>query len=124
MRTNTAPISREALLAEANNIIRQHEDYLHGMIATDVEQKSGVLVFRGEYFWMPMDCPPPKPPRYLICLNIWPIGFRKNTTWSIEKKTGHLAPLIHAIATVTAAAFHHAATSATASDRRFPPRCR
>ena len=39
MRTNTAPISREALLAEANNIIRQHEDYLHGMIATDVEQK-------------------------------------------------------------------------------------
>lgn len=40
MRTNTAPISREALLAEANNIIRQHEDYLHGMIATDVEQKA------------------------------------------------------------------------------------
>lgn len=39
MRTNTAPIGREALLAEANNIIRQHEDYLHGMIATDVEQK-------------------------------------------------------------------------------------
>ncbi|WP_249744312.1 DUF2498 family protein, partial [Serratia marcescens] len=50
MRTNTAPIGREALLAEANNIIRQHEDYLHGMIATDVEQKNGVLVFRGEYF--------------------------------------------------------------------------
>ena len=51
MRTNTAPIGREALLAEANNIIRQHEDYLHGMIATDVEQKNGVLVFRGEYFF-------------------------------------------------------------------------
>ena len=50
MRTNTAPIGREALLAEANNIIRQHEDYLHGMIATDVEKKNGVLVFRGEYF--------------------------------------------------------------------------
>ena len=123
MRTNTAPISREALLAEANNIIRQHEDYLHGMIATDVEQKSGVLVFRGEYFWMRMDCPPPKPPRYLICLNIWPICFRKNTTGRLRKKRG-TAPLIHAIATVTAAAFHHAATSATASDRRFPPRCR
>ncbi|MFZ1873102.1 YciN family protein [Serratia sp. D1N4] len=50
MRATTQPIEREALLAEANNIIRQHEDYLHGMVATDVEQKSNVLVFRGEFF--------------------------------------------------------------------------
>ncbi|MFI8416998.1 YciN family protein [Serratia sp. NPDC078593] len=50
MRSNTSPITRQALLEEANNIIRQHDDYLHGMIATDVEQKSGVLVFRGEFF--------------------------------------------------------------------------
>ncbi|CAI0722871.1 YciN family protein [Serratia ficaria] len=50
MRTNTSPITCEALLAEANNLIRQHEDYLHGMLATDVEQKGSVLVFRGEFF--------------------------------------------------------------------------
>ncbi|EEP97433.1 hypothetical protein yaldo0001_17300 [Yersinia aldovae ATCC 35236] len=37
-------------MAEANNIIRQHEDYLHGMLATEVEQKGPVLVFRGEFF--------------------------------------------------------------------------
>lgn len=44
------PISREALLQEANKLIQNHEDYLHGMIANAVEQKNGVLVFRGEYF--------------------------------------------------------------------------
>jgi hypothetical protein len=50
MRANTLPIDRETLLQEANNLIRQHDDYLHGMIATDVEQKGSVLVFRGEFF--------------------------------------------------------------------------
>ncbi|MCI4186738.1 YciN family protein [Dickeya dianthicola] len=44
------PIGREALLLEANTLIKSHEDYLHGMVANAVEQKSGVLVFRGEYF--------------------------------------------------------------------------
>ncbi|CAI0779898.1 YciN family protein [Serratia entomophila] len=60
MRTNTSPIAREALLAEANNIIRQHEDYLHGMVATDVEQKGSVLVFRGEFFLDPDGLPTTK----------------------------------------------------------------
>ncbi|CAI0693496.1 Protein of uncharacterised function (DUF2498) [Serratia entomophila] len=60
MRTNTLPIAREALLAEANNIIRQHEDYLHGMVATDVEQKGSVLVFRGEFFLDPDGLPTTK----------------------------------------------------------------
>lgn len=50
MRINTTPIGREALLQEANNIIQQHDDYLQGMVANDVEQKGSVLVFRGEYF--------------------------------------------------------------------------
>lgn len=60
MRNNTSPITRQALLEEANNIIRQHDDYLHGMIATDVEQKSGVLVFRGEFFLDPEGLPTAK----------------------------------------------------------------
>ncbi|MDW5498442.1 YciN family protein [Pseudomonas lundensis] len=50
MRTDTSPIARETLLEEANNLIRQHDDYLQGMVATDVEQKGSVLVFRGEFF--------------------------------------------------------------------------
>ncbi|CNE57828.1 YciN family protein [Yersinia nurmii] len=50
MHGETTPIQRQALLAEANEIIQQHEDYLHGMVATEVEQKGPVLVFRGEFF--------------------------------------------------------------------------
>lgn len=36
----TTPIKREALLAEANQIIKEHEDYMQGMEATEVEQKA------------------------------------------------------------------------------------
>ena len=50
MRAKTQPIDRETLLAHANKIIREHEDYLAGMEATHVEQKNGVLVFQGNYF--------------------------------------------------------------------------
>lgn len=46
----TTPIKREALLVEANQIIKEHEDYMQGMEATEVEQKGDVLVFRGEFF--------------------------------------------------------------------------
>lgn len=60
MRNNTQPIERTALLTEANNIIRQHEDYMHGMVATDVEQKGSVLVFRGEFFLDPEGLPTAK----------------------------------------------------------------
>ncbi|MDT3608104.1 YciN family protein [Cronobacter dublinensis] len=50
MQNITQPIDRDFLLAQANKMIREHEDYIVGMEATDVEQKNGVLVFRGEYF--------------------------------------------------------------------------
>jgi hypothetical protein len=50
MQEMTQPIDRATLLAQANKMIREHEDYIAGMVATDVEQKNGVLVFRGEYF--------------------------------------------------------------------------
>lgn len=50
MYTKTSAISSEALLIEANNVIRQHEAYLQGMVATSVEQKGGVLVFGGDFF--------------------------------------------------------------------------
>lgn len=71
MHVNTTPIERSKLLAEANEIIRQHEDYLHGMHATDVEQKGPVLVFRGNISLMLRAYQQRKQPLYLICSNIW-----------------------------------------------------
>lgn len=50
MFSETTPMTREQLLAEANQLIRSHEDYMQGMLAHDVEQKGNVLVFRGEFF--------------------------------------------------------------------------
>ncbi|EIA1555404.1 YciN family protein [Vibrio parahaemolyticus] len=38
------------LLLIANQIIQEHDDYIDGMRATSVEEKDGVLVFKGEYF--------------------------------------------------------------------------
>lgn len=46
----TQPIDRDSLLSEANRIIREHEDFIHGMAVTSVEQKNGVLIFKGDYF--------------------------------------------------------------------------
>lgn len=50
MLKNTLPIDRQTLLVEANQIIKNHEDFIHGMAVNDVEQKGRVLVFRGEFF--------------------------------------------------------------------------
>lgn len=46
----TQSIDSASLLAEANKIIREHEDFIHGMAVTSVEQKNDVLIFKGEYF--------------------------------------------------------------------------
>ncbi|SFN54982.1 YciN family protein [Xenorhabdus japonica] len=50
MQTKTIPIKREQLLKKANEIIKTHDDFIQGMCAESVEQKGGILVFRGEYF--------------------------------------------------------------------------
>ncbi|PSN08282.1 YciN family protein [Siccibacter turicensis] len=60
MHESTQPIDRDTLLIEANNLIRGHEDYLSGMVATSVTQKNGVLVFGGEYFLDEQGLPTPK----------------------------------------------------------------
>ena len=44
-------IQRQALLSIANQMIRDHEDYLPGIQADEVEQKGGILVFKGEFFF-------------------------------------------------------------------------
>lgn len=46
----TQPIDRASLLSEANRIIREHEDFIQGMAVNSVEQKNGVLIFKGDYF--------------------------------------------------------------------------
>ncbi len=43
-------ISAFDLLLIANQIIQEHDDYIEGMRADSVEEKEGVLVFKGNYF--------------------------------------------------------------------------
>ncbi|MDV7021156.1 YciN family protein [Atlantibacter subterranea] len=60
MQRTIQPIDKKTLLEKANALIVEHEDYIAGIIATDVEQKNGVLVFRGEYFLDEQGLPTPK----------------------------------------------------------------
>ncbi|MBJ3813588.1 DUF2498 family protein [Shimwellia pseudoproteus] len=60
MRAPTQPIDRKTLLIEANQLIRDHEDTMAGIEATDVVQKGDVLVFRGEYYLDEQGLPTPK----------------------------------------------------------------
>ncbi|WP_313047869.1 YciN family protein [Atlantibacter subterraneus] len=60
MQQTIQPIDKKTLLEKANALIVEHEDYIAGIIATDVEQKNGVLVFRGEYFLDEQGLPTPK----------------------------------------------------------------
>ncbi|MCA1176615.1 MULTISPECIES: DUF2498 family protein [unclassified Pantoea] len=50
MSVKTESISRQALLEIANQMIKQHDDYLAGMEVNDVIQQGEVLVFRGPWF--------------------------------------------------------------------------
>lgn len=43
-------ISQFDLLLIANQVIQEHDDYIEGMRADTVEEKEGVLIFKGEYF--------------------------------------------------------------------------
>ena len=54
------PIAKASLLELANQIMKEHDDYLAGMAVTDVNEKSGVLVFKGEYFLDEQGLPTPK----------------------------------------------------------------
>ena len=49
-RSQKEPISPFDLLLIANQVIQEHDDYLEGMRADSVEEKDGVLVFKGNYF--------------------------------------------------------------------------
>ncbi|PJG59489.1 DUF2498 family protein [Aeromonas cavernicola] len=50
MQPQKTVISETALLAIANQIITEHEDFIHGMRADSVVQKGDILVFKGEFF--------------------------------------------------------------------------
>ena len=54
------PIQHQDLLTMANQMIRDHEDYIQGMQAAQVEQKGGILVFKGEFFLDEQGLPTPK----------------------------------------------------------------
>ena len=50
MQGTTQPIDRQSLLEIANKLIREHEDTLAGIEATDVAQRNCVLVFSVEFY--------------------------------------------------------------------------
>lgn len=54
------PISTTELLEIANKMILEHDAYLNGMHADSVEEKAGVMVFKGEYFLDANGLPTPK----------------------------------------------------------------
>ncbi len=60
MQQTTQAIDRATLLAEANKLIREHDDTLAGIEATGVEQRNGVLVFSGDYFLDEQGLPTPR----------------------------------------------------------------
>ncbi|CAM3676976.1 hypothetical protein VA7868_01364 [Vibrio aerogenes CECT 7868] len=43
-------ISSTDLLMIANQLIQEHDQYINGMRAESVEEKDGVLIFKGNYF--------------------------------------------------------------------------
>ncbi|EKO3563875.1 MULTISPECIES: YciN family protein [Vibrio] len=54
------PINEFDLLLIANQLIQEHDSYIEGMRTTSVEEKDGVLVFKGEYFLDPQGLPSEK----------------------------------------------------------------
>lgn len=86
MQGTTQPVDRQTLLEKANKLIREHEDTLAGIEATDVVQRNNVLVFSGEFYLDEQVCRRRRVQRYLICLSTSPMSCRTNITWSI--KTG------------------------------------
>jgi hypothetical protein len=84
MQGTTQPIDRQSLLEIANKLIREHEDTLAGIEATDVVQRNGVLVFSGEFYLDEQGCQRRRARRYSICLNTSPMRCQRNTTWPIK----------------------------------------
>lgn len=43
-------IPKDELLTIANKLLAEHEQYIDGVVVTDVSEKDNVLVFKGDYF--------------------------------------------------------------------------
>lgn len=50
MDNNIQSITQNELLEKVNEIIRKHDDFIHGMFVHTVEQHRDTLVFKGESF--------------------------------------------------------------------------
>lgn len=53
-------ITSHDLLEMANRMLREHEDYMQGIAATAVEQKNGILVFKGDFCFDEKGMPTPR----------------------------------------------------------------
>jgi hypothetical protein len=72
MQPQKERITETALLEMANKIIREHEDFIHGMRADSVEQKGEILVFKGSSSWQRTAPRPARPWRCSTCSSCWP----------------------------------------------------
>lgn len=50
MQDNIELTTQHEILEKANNIIRKHEDFIHGMFVGTVKQHRDTLVYKGEFF--------------------------------------------------------------------------
>ena len=80
MQGTTQPIDRQTLLEKANKLIREHEDTLAGIEATDVVQRNNVRCLAVSFTLMSRDYRRRRVQRYLTCLSILLTSCRTSTT--------------------------------------------
>lgn len=124
MQGTTQPIDRQTLLEKANKLIREHEDTLAGIEATDVVQRNNVRCLAVSFTLMSRDYRRRRVQRYLTCLSILLTSCRTSTTWSIKTGENNNARPRPRVMLFTSAVSDRAATSAAEADRRSPPRYR
>ena len=122
MQGTTQPIDRQTLLEKANKLIREHEDTLAGIEATDVVQRNNVLVFSGEFYLDEQGLPTPKSTAVFNMFSTSPTSCRTSITWSIKASGNDNARPWPRVMLFTSAVSDRAATSAAEVDRRSPRR--
>lgn len=126
MQGTTQPIDRQTLLEKANKLIREHEDTLAGIEATDVVQRNGVLVFSGEFYLDEQGLPTAKSTAVFNMFKYLAHELSDKYHWRINTsaRPDENARPKPRVVWITSAVFARAATSAAGVYQRFPRRYR
>lgn len=124
MQGTTQPIDRQTLLEKANKLIREHEDTLAGIEATDVVQRNNVPVFSGEFYLDEQGLPTPKSTAVFNMFKYLAHELSDKYHRSIKTSENNNARPRPRVMLFTSAVSDRAATSAAEADRRSPPRYR